>query len=48
METIKELGERVMYTSRRTPKMKRMDYYLEDIQEAQVGPPFKIYVRMAP
>jgi hypothetical protein len=45
METIKELGERVKYTSRRTPKMKRMDYYLEDIQEALVGPPFKIYVR---
>jgi hypothetical protein len=25
--------------------MKRVDYYLEDIQEALVGPPFKIYVR---
>jgi hypothetical protein len=33
-------------TPRRTPKMKRVDYYLEDIQEALVGPPFKIYVRM--
>jgi hypothetical protein len=32
-------------TPRRTPKMKRVDYYLEDIQEALVGPPFKIYVR---
>jgi hypothetical protein len=25
--------------------MKRVDYYLEDIQEALVGPPFKNYVR---
>jgi hypothetical protein len=33
-------------TPRRTPKMKRVDYYLEDIQETLVGPPFKIYVRM--
>jgi hypothetical protein len=33
-------------TPRRTPKMKRVDYYLEVIQEALVGPPFKIYVRM--
>jgi hypothetical protein len=32
-------------TPRRTPKMKRVDYYPEDIQEALVGPPFKIYVR---
>jgi hypothetical protein len=32
-------------TPRRTPKMKGVDYYLEDIQEALVGPPFKIYVR---
>jgi hypothetical protein len=31
-------------TPRRTPKMKRVDYYLEDIQKALVGPPFKIYV----
>jgi hypothetical protein len=30
---------------RRTSKMKRVDYYLEDTQEALVGPPFKIYVR---
>jgi hypothetical protein len=36
----------IIYTPpRRTPKMKRVDYYLEDIQEALVGPPFKIYVR---
>jgi hypothetical protein len=33
-------------TPRRTPKMKRVDYP-EDIQEALVGPLFKIYVRMA-
>jgi hypothetical protein len=34
------------YTSpRRTSKAKRVDYYREDIQEALVGPPFKIYVR---
>jgi hypothetical protein len=33
-------------TPRRTSKMKRVDYYLEDTQEALVGPPFKIYVRM--
>jgi hypothetical protein len=26
--------------------MKRVDYCLKDIQEALVGPPFKIYVRM--
>jgi hypothetical protein len=26
-------------------KDERVDYYLEDIQEALVGPPFKIYVR---
>jgi hypothetical protein len=32
-------------TPRRTPKMKRVDYYLEDIQEALVAPPFMIYVR---
>jgi hypothetical protein len=32
-------------TPRRTSKMKRVDYYLEDIQKALVGPPFKIYVR---
>jgi hypothetical protein len=32
-------------TPRGTPKMKRVDYYLKDIQEALVGPPFKIYVR---
>jgi hypothetical protein len=31
---------------RRTSKMKRVDDYLEDTQEALVGPPFKIYVRM--
>jgi hypothetical protein len=31
-------------TPRRTAKMKRIDYYLEDIQETLVGPPFKIYV----
>jgi hypothetical protein len=33
-------------TPRRTSKMKRVYYYLEDTQEALVGPPFKIYVRM--
>jgi hypothetical protein len=32
-------------TPRRTPKMKGVDYYLEDIKEALVGPQFKIYVR---
>jgi hypothetical protein len=32
-------------TPGRTRKMKRVDYYLEDIQGALVGPPFKIYVR---
>jgi hypothetical protein len=32
-------------TPRRTAKTKRVDYYLEDIQETLVGPPFKIYVR---
>jgi hypothetical protein len=32
-------------TPRRTLKIKRVDYYLEDIQEALVGPPFTIYVR---
>jgi hypothetical protein len=32
-------------TPRRTSKMKRVDYYLEDTQEALVGLPFKIYVR---
>jgi hypothetical protein len=45
MEAIKEFRERLKCTSRRIPKMKRVDYYLEDIQEALVGPPFKIYVR---
>jgi hypothetical protein len=48
MEAIEELGGRLkcrLTTPRRTPKMKRVDYYLEDIQEALVGPPFKIYVR---
>jgi hypothetical protein len=29
MEAIKELGERLKCTSRRIPKMKRVDYYLE-------------------
>jgi hypothetical protein len=33
-------------TPRRTSKMRRVDYYLEDTQEALVGPPFKVYVRM--
>jgi hypothetical protein len=41
-----EEGSSIDYTTpRRTPKMKRVDYYLEDIQEALVRPPFKIYVR---
>jgi hypothetical protein len=47
-EAIEELGEDSSIdctTPRRTPRMKRVDYYLEDIQEALVGPPFKIYVR---